>query len=131
MIHRYHRPYYQQVAVYFWPILFFELWRVDRWCAETGRWAVVELDRYGRAWVPFWEGMSQNYGVFGMDAYVYTSRDVEALRPGFLKTAMTSADTCAGRHPGTIRTRWTIGGICPWTPACAGAGGTLPFIDPG
>ncbi|MEL7110285.1 MAG: hypothetical protein AAGL99_13560, partial [Pseudomonadota bacterium] len=29
--HRYHLPHYQQVAVYFWPILFFELWRVDLW----------------------------------------------------------------------------------------------------
>ncbi len=42
-VHRYHFAYYQQVAVFFWPILFLELWRVDRWQAETGRRALQRL----------------------------------------------------------------------------------------
>lgn len=92
MIHRYHLPHYEQVAVYFWPILFFELWRVDQWCAFTGRWAVVEVDRYGRAWVPYWEGMSVNYHVHGMEARMYAPGDVEDLCPGWLKAALTALD---------------------------------------
>ncbi|MEL7111104.1 MAG: hypothetical protein AAGL99_17750, partial [Pseudomonadota bacterium] len=55
--HRYHFPHYQQVAFYFWPILFFELWRVDLWQEETGRLAFVIPDKYGRAWVKYFEGM--------------------------------------------------------------------------
>ncbi len=92
MIHRYHLPHYEQVAVYFWPILFFELWRVDRWCALTGRWAVVEVDRYGRAWVPYWEGMTVNYHVHGMEARMYAPGDVEDLCPGWLEAALTELD---------------------------------------
>ncbi|MEM7328367.1 MAG: hypothetical protein AAF437_06465 [Pseudomonadota bacterium] len=48
-VHRFHWPYYLQVPVYFWPILFFNLWRVDRWSAATGKRAFVVPDEYGVA----------------------------------------------------------------------------------
>jgi len=83
-VHRYHLPYYQQVAVFFWPILFFELWRVDRWQAETGRRAFVTPDKYGRAWVPYFEGMSLKPHLNGMDTALYKPADVQALCPSRL-----------------------------------------------
>ena len=55
IIHRYLFAHYRQVTVFFWPILFLELWRIDRWSAATGRQAFVQVDRYGRAWVPLFE----------------------------------------------------------------------------
>jgi len=93
-IHRYHLPYYQQVAVFFWPILFLELWRVDRWQAETGRRAFVTPDKYGRAWVPYFEGMSQKPHLNGISTALYRPADVGALCPGRLSSALIqSADT--------------------------------------
>jgi len=86
-IHRYHLPYYQQVAVFFWPILFFELWRVDRWQDETGRRAFVTPDKYGRAWVPYFEGMSQKPHVNGIETTAYKPADIDALCPGWLASA--------------------------------------------
>ena len=95
LTHRTHMPYYQQVAVLFWPILFFELWQVDRWQAETGRQAFVVVDRYGRAWVPYWEGMRQHYHLHGMDTEAYAPSDIAALCPGWLSETLTTADASA------------------------------------
>jgi len=89
-VHRYHLPYYQQVAVFFWPILFLELWRVDRWQAETGRRAFVTPDKYGRAWVPYFEGMSQKPHVNGVAAAVFKPEDITALCPGWFASARQS-----------------------------------------
>jgi len=88
-VHRYHLPYYQQVAVFFWPILFFELWRVDRWQDQTGRRAFVTPDRYGRAWVPWFEGMGQKPHLNGIDTVVYKPEDIDALCPGWLASVLT------------------------------------------
>jgi len=90
MVHRYHLPYYQQVAVFFWPILFLELWRVDRWQDETGRRAFVTPDKYGRAWVPYFEGMSLKPHLNGMDVSAYRPSDVSQLCPGRLEAALTT-----------------------------------------
>jgi len=87
-VHRYHFAYYQQVAVFFWPILFLELWRVDRWQAETGRRAFVTPDKYGRAWVPYFEGMSQKPHLNDVNAPVFRPVDIEALCPGWLDSAL-------------------------------------------
>ncbi|MEL7285158.1 MAG: hypothetical protein AAGJ68_11615, partial [Pseudomonadota bacterium] len=86
--HRYHLPHYQQVAVYFWPILFFELWRVDLWQNETGRIAFVRPDKYGRAWVPYFEGMSQKPHVNDMYVPIYKPDDVDVLCPGWVESAL-------------------------------------------
>ena len=88
IIHCFHRPYYQQVAVYYWPILFFELWRVDRWSAMTGRTAFVMVDARGRAWVPWFEGMARNFAAYNIYERFYAPRDVEDLCPGVFETAL-------------------------------------------
>ena len=131
MIHRYHRPYYEMVAVFYWPVLFFQLWRIDRWSQRTGRRAFVEPDRYGRAWVVWWEGMSRYGNVLGLDVQVWSPQDVADYCSGRLEIALLSpADACAGRHP------WTETPLCsdftdvPWIPACAGIAGHV-HLEPG
>ena len=96
IIHRFHLPHYQQVAVYFWPILFFELWRVDRWSAATGRQAFVQVDPYGRAWVPLFEGMGRNFAAYDIYTRFYAPRDVEDLCPGFLSGRWSLCPTVSG-----------------------------------
>lgn len=44
----------------------------------------VQIDRYGRAWVPFYEGMSQQPHVTGIDVRAYRPSDVATLCPGWL-----------------------------------------------
>ncbi|MEL7285573.1 MAG: hypothetical protein AAGJ68_13705, partial [Pseudomonadota bacterium] len=99
--HRYHLPHYQQVAVYFWPILFFELWRVDLWQEETGRLAFVIPDKFGRAWVKYFEGMSIKPHVNDMYTPVYKPADVEELCPGVFDNAIAAltADASETLHP--------------------------------
>jgi len=104
-VHRYHLPYYQQVAVFFWPILFFELWRVDRWQAQTGRRAFVTPDKYGRAWVPYFEGMSQKPHLNDLSVSAYKPDDIVSLCPGWLDAALAPC-TNAGVWS-TCQPRWS------------------------
>ena len=130
--HRYHLPHYQQVAVYFWPILFFQLWRVDRWQDETGRIAFVIPDRYGRAWVPYFEGMSMKPHVNDMYAPIYKPADVDDLCPGWIeRTLSPPADASVSWGLRTAISLQTLGSFLPWTPACAGVGGDFKHLEPG
>ena len=131
--HRYHLPHYQQVAVYFWPILFFELWRVDCWQNETGRLAFVIPDRYGRAWVKYFEGMSIKPHVNDMYAPVYKPADVDALCPGVFENALTALTEDASASWGleTLISASALGTFLPWTPACAGVDGAFKPLEPG
>ncbi|MEL7031825.1 MAG: hypothetical protein AAGL97_03425 [Pseudomonadota bacterium] len=101
IIHRYLFAHYKQVAVYFWPILFLNLWRVDLWCAETGRQAFVQVDRYGRAWVPYFEGMSVNYMTRDPDERFYAPSEVEDLCPQIFEHALASLSDRPGLDPGS------------------------------
>ncbi|MEM7330438.1 MAG: hypothetical protein AAF437_16995, partial [Pseudomonadota bacterium] len=103
-VHRFHWPYYQQVPVYVWPILFFNLWRVDRWSAATGKRAFVVPDEYGVAWVPYHEGMEIRYFVHNLgetrcpEPYLKSGcLATESERSGYLS----SADASASWGPGT------------------------------
>ena len=138
--HRYHLPYSQQVAVYFLPLLFFELWRIDRWQDETGRRAFVIPDKYGRAWVPWFEGMSQKPHLNGMAMSAYKPDDVITRCHGWLDTALTaSAAASESWGPGTAISYLALGMFLPWTPAtqsswaqgCAGVDGACVRLDPG
>jgi hypothetical protein len=141
IIHRYLLAHYKQVPVYFWPILFFELWRVDRWCAETGRQAFVQVDRYGRAWVPYFEGMARNFAAYDIATRFYSPRDVDELCPDVFEQALEtlSVDACetphparlGGRGPGTGLANRPSGTFKPWTPACAGVCGEWVRLEPG
>ena len=133
IIHRYLFAHYRQVAVYFWPILFLNLWRVDLWCAETRRQAFVQVDRYGRAWVPYFEGMSVNYMTRDYNERFYAPSDVDALCPQIFEHAVTalSADASASWGLRTILTNVLRGPFLPWTPACAGVDGDEVRLDPG
>ena len=132
-IHRFHLPYYQQVAVFYWPILFFELWRVDLWSAETGRRAFVQVDRYGRAWVPFFEGMARNFAAYDIYERFYAPSDVGELCPQVFEQTLTqfSADACGSRGPGTLFSRFLRGAFVPWTPVSTGVGGNKAHLEPG
>ncbi len=125
IIHRYLMAHYKQVPVYFWPILFFELWRVDRWSAETGRQAFVQVDRYGRAWVPYFEGMALNFAAYDIATRFYSPSDVDDLCPDVFERALAtlSFDACESRGPGTDIANRAFGSLMPWIPACAGIGG--------
>ncbi|MEL7030825.1 MAG: hypothetical protein AAGL97_03075 [Pseudomonadota bacterium] len=101
IIHRYLFAHYRQVAVYFWPILFWNLWRVDLWCAETGRQAFVQVDRYGRAWVPYFEGMGVNYMTHDYYERFYAPSDVDALCPQIFEKALASHADRPGLDPGS------------------------------
>jgi len=135
IIHRYLLAHYQQVPVYFWPILFFELWRVDRWTAETGRQAFVQVDRYGRAWVPYFEGMARNFAAYDIATRFYSPSDVDELCPDVFEQALAtlSVDACESRGPGMDLTIILRGTFMPWIPAFAGIGGdgALVRLDPG
>ena len=133
IIHRYLFAHYQQVAVYFWPILFWNLWRVDRWSEATGRQAFVQVDRYGRAWVPYFEGMARNYMAHDPDICFYAPSDVEDLCPQVFERVITelSADASASWGPGTFISAGIKGTFLPWTPACAGVDGTRVHLEPG
>jgi hypothetical protein len=130
--HRYHLPHYQQVAVYFWPILFFELWRVDLWQEDTGRIAFVRPDKYGRAWVPYFEGMSQKPHVNGVYVEAYKPDDVDTLCPGWLESTLSlPADASASWGLRTSISYRALGTFMPWTPAYAGVGGLFEHLEPG
>ena len=133
IIHRYLFAHYRQVAVFFWPILFLELWRIDRWSAETGRQAFVQVDRYGRAWVPSFEGMARNFAAYDLDTRFYAPGDVEDLCPQVFEHAITqlSADANASWGPGAVISTLLKGTFMPWTPACAGVSGTRVRLEPG
>ena len=131
-IHRFHLPYYQQVAVFYWPILFFELWRVDRWSAETGRQAFVQVDRYGRAWVPYFEGMARNFAAHDIATRFYAPSDVEDLCPQVFENALTqlSADACESWGPGPSISYFLGGTLLPWTPVSTGVSGSKAHLEP-
>ncbi|MEO1189140.1 MAG: hypothetical protein AAFW60_08705 [Pseudomonadota bacterium] len=133
IIHRYLFAHYRQVAVYFWPILFLELRRIDRWSAETGRQAFVQVDRYGRAWVPYFEGMARNFAAYDIHERFYAPSDVDELCPQVFERALTtlSADASASWGLRTVLSQLSRGPIMPWTPACAGVGGTNVYLEPG
>ncbi|MEO1567070.1 MAG: hypothetical protein AAFR92_13085, partial [Pseudomonadota bacterium] len=101
IVHRYLFAHYRQVAVYFWPILFLNLWRVDLWCAETGRQAFVQVDRYGRAWVPYFEGMGRNFAAHDIYERFYAPSDVDALCPQIFECALASLADHPGLDPGS------------------------------
>jgi len=130
--HRYHLPYYQQVAVFFWPILFFELWRVDRWQDQTGRRAFVTPDKYGRAWVPWFEGMSQKPHLQGVETRIYAPNDVDQLCPGWLGRATSQPEIADARgdlqrNVSLIAARISIRGIPVW----GGIDEETAHLDPG
>ena len=104
IIHRYLFAHYQQVAVYFWPILFWNLWRVDRWSEATGRQAFVQVDRYGRAWVPYFEGMARNYMAHDPEIRFYAPSDVEDLCPKVFERAISLISDCPRLAPGSRAT---------------------------
>ncbi len=133
IIHRYLMAHYRQVPVYFWPILFFELWRVDRWSAETGRQAFVQVDRYGRAWVPYFEGMARNFAAYDIATRFYSPNDVDKLCPDVFEQALAtlSVDACESRGPGTDITTILRGTFMPWISACAGICGDREYLEPG
>ena len=141
IIHRYLFAHYRQVAVYFWPILFLNLWRVDLWCAATGRQAFVQVDRYGRAWVPYFEGMGRNFAAHDIYERFYSPRDVEDLCPDIFEKALTALSADASESWGlrTILSSSLNGPFLPWTPAtqsswaqrCAGVDGEPVRLDPG
>ncbi|MEM7640278.1 MAG: hypothetical protein AAF269_14585 [Pseudomonadota bacterium] len=133
IIHRYLFAHYRQVAVFFWPILFWNLWRVDRWSEETGRQAFVQVDRYGRAWVPYFEGMARNYMAHDPNTRFYAPGDVEDLCPQVFERAITqlSADASESWGLGTFISTLLEGVFPPWTPAFAGVDGTKAHIEPG
>jgi len=101
IIHRYLRAHCLQVPVYFWLFLFFELWRVDRWSAETGRQAFVQVDRYGRAWVPYFEGMARNFAAYDIATRFYSPNDVDELCPDVFERALIIVSDCPGLNPGS------------------------------
>lgn len=133
MVHRYHLPYYQQVAVFFWPILFFELWRVDRWQEATERRAFVTPDRYGRAWVPFFEGMSLKPHLNGMAISVYKPSDVGQLCPGRLETALATSTAALGLCAHLTRPiiPSVVGFFEIKAPTSPGVGAETVRLDPG
>ena len=134
IIHRYLFAHYQQVAVYFWPLLFFELWRVDRWSAETGRQAFVTVDRYGRAWVPYFEGMARNFAAYDIATRFYAPSDVDALCPDVFERALTALTVDASERwgPGVIISNSpSCATLVPWTPVFAGVGGDRVYLEPG
>ena len=133
IIHRYLFAHYRQVAVYFWPILFLELWRIDRWSAGTGRQAFVQVDRYGRAWVPYFEGMARNFAAYDIYERFYAPSDVDELCPQVFEKALTSLSAEASERWGlrTALTNLLTGSFLPWTPACAGVCGNKVHLDPG
>ena len=102
IIHRYLYAHYRQVAVYFWPILFWNLWRVDRWSESTGRQAFVQVDRFGRAWVPYFEGMGRNYMTHDPDTRFYAPGDVEALCPHIFERALALISDGLGLVPASL-----------------------------
>ena len=133
IIHRYLRAHYLQVPVYFWPFLFFELWRVDRWTAETGRQAFVQVDQYGRAWVPYFEGMARNFAAYDIATRFYSPSDVDELCPDIFEQALTTltVDACESRGPRTAISNILNGTFMPWIPACASICGDGEYLEPG
>ncbi|MEM7640245.1 MAG: hypothetical protein AAF269_14415 [Pseudomonadota bacterium] len=101
IIHRYLFAHYRQVAVFFWPILFLELWRIDRWSAATGRQAFVQVDRHGRAWVPYFEGMARNFAAYDLGTRFYAPSDVEDMCPQVFERAISLLSDCPGLDPGS------------------------------
>ena len=128
IIHRYLFAHYQQVAVYFWPILFWNLWRVDRWSEATGRQAFVQVDRYGRAWVPYFEGMARNYMAEDPDTRFYAPSDVEDLCPQVFERAISLISDCPGLDPGSP-SRLPV--LWPEIPGQARDGRTRVRLEPG
>ncbi|MEM6555460.1 MAG: hypothetical protein AAF642_06275, partial [Pseudomonadota bacterium] len=128
IIHRYLFAHYQQVAVYFWPILFWNLWRVDRWSKDTGRQAFVQVDRYGRAWVPYFEGMARNYMAHDPDTRFYAPSDVADLCPQVFERAVSLiADFPRGGAPAGGPPPPKAGGVTrPATPRQPHPGGGPP-----
>ncbi len=133
IIHRFLFAHYRQVAVYFWPILFFELWRIDRWSAETGRQAFVQVDRYGRAWVPFFEGMARNFAAYDIYERFYAPSDVDELCPQVFETAIAKLSADASPRWGlrTHLSQLSEGTLMPWTPASAGVCRGRKHLEPG
>ena len=117
----------------FWPILFLELWRIDRWSAATGRPAFVQVDRYGRAWVPYFEGMARNFAAYDIYERFYAPSDVDELCPQVFEKALTliSADASERWGPWHELADKSGGDFGPWTPACAGVYGNRVHLDPG
>ncbi|MEM7330348.1 MAG: hypothetical protein AAF437_16520 [Pseudomonadota bacterium] len=133
-IHRFHWPYYLQVPVYVWPILFFNLWRVDRWSAATGKRAFVVPDVFGIAWVPYHESMEIRYFVHNLgetrcpEPYVEIGcLDPESEHP----TNLFSADASASWGPGTALTRCSQRSVLPSRHVCDDAFGPSVWCDPG
>lgn len=128
IIHRYLFAHYKQVAVFFWPILFLELWRIDRWSAATGRQAFVQVDRYGRAWVPLFEGMARNFAAYDLDTRFYAPGDVEDLCPQVFERAILLISDCPGLDPGSPS--W-LPDLRPEIPGQARDTRTRVHLDPG
>ncbi|MEM7329057.1 MAG: hypothetical protein AAF437_09975 [Pseudomonadota bacterium] len=133
-VHRFHWPYYLQVPVYVWPILFLNLWRVDRWSAATGKRAFVVPDEFGYAWVPYHEGMEIRYFVHNRgetqcpEPYVEIGRiGAESEHPTYLS----SADASASWGPGTALTQSSKCPILLLRPAYTGAFRQSVRRDPG
>ena len=94
MIHRWHAPHYELVAVYLWPWLFWQLWQIDRWTEYTGRQVFVEVDRQGRAYSTWWEGMDLYWDEETGESYrPWRMSDLQDLLPGTLGRALSIYDS--------------------------------------
>ena len=98
MIHRWHAPHYDLVAVYLWPWLFWQLWQIDRWTAYTGRRVFVEVDRQGRAYSTWWEGMDLYWDEETGESYrPWRMSDLQELLPN---SPLWRAAFLGSAHPG-------------------------------
>ncbi|MEL7110493.1 MAG: hypothetical protein AAGL99_14605, partial [Pseudomonadota bacterium] len=105
------------------------------------RLAFVIPDKFGRAWVKYFEGMSIKPHVNDMYTPVYKPADVEELCPGVFDNAIAAltADASETLHPARsggwgLRTSISypaLGTFMPWTPAYAGVGGDFMRLEPG
>ena len=94
MIHRWHAPHYEMVPVYLWPWLFWQLWQIDRWTEYTGRQVCVEVDRQGRAYSTWWEGMDLIWDEETGESYrPWRESDLQELLPSTLGRALSISES--------------------------------------
>ncbi|MEO1553801.1 MAG: hypothetical protein AAFR82_07665, partial [Pseudomonadota bacterium] len=70
-----------------------------------GRQAFVQVDRYGRAWMPYFEGMGRNYLVHDLDTRFYAPSDVQDLCPQMLQRALSQVSECSELIPAPLAAR--------------------------
>ena len=93
----------------------------------------MQIDRYGRAWVPYFEGMARNFAAYDIATRFYSPSDVDELCPDVFEQALEtlSVDACDSRGRETIIANILSGTLMPWTLACAGVCEEQEYIEPG